>query len=136
MMHFQRVGIIIAAAAGMLGTFLPWVNVPILGSISGTQGDGWITFVLFALTVFLAIVGKKQQVLRGGQFFITMLFGVAAGGFGLWKIIDFHTSIGSSASDNPLTRAVGSVVSVGIGLYLIVIAGLVVLVLGSALRKE
>jgi hypothetical protein len=136
MMRFQRVGIIIAAAAGMLGTFLPWVNVPILGSFVGTQSDGWITFVLFALTAFLAIVGNKQRVLRGGQFFITMLFGVAAGGFGLWKIIDFHTSIGNTASDNPLTRAVGSVVSIGVGLYLIVIAGLAVLVLGSAFRKE
>ena len=89
-MHFQRISIIISAAAGMLGTFLPWVNIPILGSYNGTQGDGWITFVLFALTVFLAIVGNKQHVLRGGHFFITMLFSVAAGGFGLWKIIDFH----------------------------------------------
>lgn len=135
-MHFQRMSIIIAAAAGMLGTFLPWVNIPILGSYNGTRGDGWITFVLFALIVFLAIVGNRQHVLKGLHFFITMLFSVAAGGFGLWKIIDFQTSIGSSASDNALTRAVGSAVSVGFGLYLIVIAGLAVLILGSAIRKE
>lgn len=41
-----------------------------------------------------------------------------------------------AASDNALSRAVGSVVSVGVGLYLIVGAGLAVILLGSALRKE
>jgi len=139
-MHGQRVGIFLAAAAGMLGTFLPWMNIPILGGITGTQGEGWfngwITFALFGFTLLLALVGNKQSVLKGGQFLLTMLFSVGAGGIGLWKIIDFHRSIGSSASDNALFRAVGSVVSVGVGLYLIVGAGLAVILLGAALRKE
>lgn len=139
-MHSQRVGIFLAAAAGMLGTFLPWMNIPIIGSITGTQGEGWfngwITFALFGFTLLLTLVGNKQSVLRGGQFLGAMLCSVAAGGIGLWKIIDFHTSIGDTASDNALSRVVGSVLSVGVGLYLIVGAGVAVILLGSALRRE
>lgn len=139
-MHSQRVGIFLAAAAGMLGTFLPWLNIPLLGSITGTQGEGWfngwITFALFGFTLLLTLVGNKQRVLRGGQFFLAMLFSIGAGGIALWKIIDFHTSIGDTASDNALSRAVGSVVSVGVGLYLIVLAGIAVVLLGAALRRE
>lgn len=139
-MHGQRVGIFLAAAAGMLGTFLPWLNIPLLGSITGTQGEGWfngwITFALFGFTLLLTLVGNKQQVLRGGQFFLAMLLSIGAGGIALWKIIDFHRSIGDTASDNALSRAVGSVVSVGVGLYLIVLAGIAVVLLGAALRRE
>jgi hypothetical protein len=32
-MHKQRSAILLASAAGVLGTFLPWVNLPIVGAM-------------------------------------------------------------------------------------------------------
>lgn len=125
-MHKHRLGILIASGAGMLGTFLPWATVPFLGSISGTKGDGWITFVLFGIALGLTLIGDKKTILTGGPFVLALILGAAAGLFGLWKIIDFHSSIGEASA----------LVSLGIGLYLIVLAGLVVVILGLSLKKE
>ncbi len=141
-MHGQRVSIFIAAAAGMLGTFLPWVNVPIFGSITGTgiKGEdwfnGWITFALFGAALLLALVGNKQRVLRIWQFLGVVLLSGTAGGIGLVKIIDLHRPIGGAGSDSSLSMSVSSIVSVGVGLYLIVGAGVAVILLGFLLRKE
>ena len=47
-MHRQRLVIAVVAVIGMLATFMPWVSVPIAGTINGTKSDGWITLALFA----------------------------------------------------------------------------------------
>lgn len=134
-MHKQKVAIIIASAAGMVGTFLPWVTLPILGGISGTQGDGWITFIMFGLALVAAAVGNKEHALNAVQLVLAVILGGGAGLVGIWKIIDFKRSVGDVPTDNALAKAVGSIVSIGSGLYLIALAGIAVIFFVFALRE-
>jgi hypothetical protein len=135
-MHKQKTGIIIASAAGMVGTFLPWINIPVLGGIRGTDWDGWITFIMFGLALVVAAVGSKERALNVVQLVLAVILGGGAGLFGVWKIIDFKSSIGEVASDNALGEAMGSIISVGSGLYLIVLAGIAVIFFAFALKKS
>ena len=129
-MHKQRLGILIAAAAGMLGSFLPWVSVPFLGSISGIRGsDGWINLVIFAIPLIMALIGNKESILDGTKLYVAVLFGAIGAGMGIWKIVDVGSIIGEAGG-------LGKAISVGFGLYLIVLAGIAVVVLGFVLKKE
>ena len=53
---------IIAAVAGLVGmiaTFLPWLSTSAFGisvSAKGSDGDGWISFICFAVVLSIAIV--------------------------------------------------------------------------------
>lgn len=125
-MHAQRTAVAVAAGVGMLCTFLPWVKGPIVGSVDGTEGDGWITLALCAVALVFVLTGDKRAPLTSGARTGSALFGVAAGGIALWKIVDFN----SAMADNPFGRAF----SVGIGLYLLVAAGAAIAILPSVVR--
>lgn len=135
-MHRQRIAILIASAAGMLGTFLPWVNIPLMGSLNGTGGDGWITFGLFGVAFLITFLGNKTLALKGVYLALGLISGVIAGAIGVWKILDFNSSIGRTAPQTELVKSFGKLVSVGFGLYLIVVAGIAVLLSGILLRKS
>jgi hypothetical protein len=60
----QRWVLIVAAAAWTLCTFLPWINIPIRGSVAGTEGDGWITLGIFALALLITLTGTPGLVRR------------------------------------------------------------------------
>lgn len=126
-MHKQRLFIAIAAGIGMLATFLPWMHAPIVGSINGTAGDGWITFGLFAIALIIALVGAKASALSNKLVVAALVPPALAGLIGLWKIIDFHNKMGALANDdNPFAAVMAQAVGVDIGLYLVVIAGIAI----------
>ena len=135
-MHQQRLYVLIAAAAGMLGTFLPWVSLPFLGSVSGTSAgaDGWISFVFFGVVLAMTLIGKREALLEGWHFMLAIIFGAAGAIFALWKIIDINSVIGGKGQGE-MGKAMGKMVSVGFGLYLIVIAGIAVVVLAFVMQK-
>lgn len=125
-MNKQRIAILIVAGLGALGTFMPWVKVPIVGSISGTKGDGWITFALFAVPIIISLINDKSKSLKGGLLIAAVLPGLAAGIIGIWKILDFNSKISemSNLEDNPFAQAIEATVSIEFGLYLIVLTGI------------
>jgi hypothetical protein len=126
----QRVVLMVAAAAGMLGTFLPWVNIPIRGSVAGTEGDGWITLGLFAIALVVALSGVPGL----GRRICMGLAGVAASAIGVHDAANvFALKAEMSAEGDRFSETLASSVSVGGGLYLVIIAGLVV-ALGALLR--
>lgn len=55
-MNKQRLAILILAGLGALATFMPWVKAPIVGTINGTKGDGWITLALFAVPLVISLL--------------------------------------------------------------------------------
>ncbi len=128
-MNKQKLFVVIAAAAGALGTFLPWVTVPLFGSINGTQGDGWITLALFAITIVLAFIGNKEQRMAGGRFYLWLLPSVLASLMGIYKIIDFNSKMSEAGG-------FGGAISIGTGLYLIIIAGIAALLLGFLIKDD
>jgi hypothetical protein len=125
-MHKQRVVMIALSAIGALGTFLPWVNIPIIGSINGTAGaDGWITTGLFAATIVATLVVRDRvRPLRVRDGLLVSAPAVLAALVGGYKIFDFYSTMNSLPGDNPFAKGLASTVSVGPGLFAIVLMGL------------
>lgn len=132
----QRLTVAIAAGVGMGATFLPWVRAPIVGTIDGTAGDGWITLALFAVTLALALVGDRGRLLSAGHRIGLLVPSSLAGLIGVWKIADFNSRMAEIQQDpNPFAPLLSASVQIGFGLYLVVIAAIAVLVLAFAVRR-
>ena len=113
-MHKQRLAVIVAAGLCMFATFLPWAKVSFFGmsvSVKGTEGDGWISFALFAVAAVLAFLGDdRNQAIDAGKVKGVAGLGAAITLFMLWELIG---SIGFSYSS--------------FGVYLALLAGIAVL---------
>lgn len=122
-MHKQRLAVIVAAAVGMVATFLPWAKVSMFGisiSVKGSEGDGWITFVLFAVAGVLAFLGDdRNQPIDAGKVKGVAGVGAAITLFMLWELI---FSIKFSYSS--------------IGVYLALLAGLAVLAVPFVIKDS
>jgi hypothetical protein len=126
-MNKQRLAILIAAGLGALATFLPWVKAPIVGTINGTEGDGWITLVLFSVPLVISLLNDRTKAVKGGILYGAIIPSIIAGIIGIWKIIDINNINKMSMSeigDNPFAKALGITVSIEFGLYLVVLAGI------------
>jgi hypothetical protein len=122
-MNKQRLAILIVAGIGMIATFLPWVKIPLHGTINGTKGDGWITFALFAIPLILSLLNDKTKRIEGGWLCAVVIPAIFSVVIGIWKIAEFN-SIMSDLGDNPFAKSFG-VISIEIGLYLVILSGLV-----------
>ena len=122
-MNQQRLAILIASGLGALATFMPWVKAPFIGSIAGTQGDGWITFILFNISLILSLRGDKTKSIAGGKRFATVIPPIIAAFIGITKILSFNSNMGD-LGDNSLAQAMGASISIEFGLYLVILAGI------------
>ena len=134
--HKQRLGILIAAGLGISATFLPWVHAPIIGSVAGTAGDGWITLLFFIPALIFALRGDSRVPVRGGKRLGLVIPAVLAAILGIWKIISLKTAMSGAADDNPFAKAMSLSVQIGFGLYLLVAAGVAVAVVAWLLDKN
>lgn len=100
------------------------MRAPIIGTVDGTAGDGWITFVLFAISLSLVFTGRRHEVLSGGEQAGAAICTALAVLLGIWKILDFHARKSDAARDNPFAQALMGSVQIGFGLYLVVLAGI------------
>lgn len=113
------------------------MHAPIVGSVPGSSGsDGWITFILFVITIGLCFVGNRTKTLTIGFLIGAIVPSLLASIIALIKIIDFNSRTSGMGDDNPFAKALTQTVGIGIGLYLIVLAGIAVLVAGIFLRKS
>lgn len=138
-MNKQRLAILIAAGLGALATFMPWVKLPIVGTISGTKLDGWITFVLFSVAIVVCLQADKNKNVEGKNLLWAIIPSVLAGLIGIWKIIDFNSKMGDSLgdiSDNPFSEALAASISIEIGLYLVILASIAVPVLAHLMKDK
>lgn len=110
-MNDQRLGIAILSALGMLATFMPWVKIPVLGYSMGTDHSGWITFGILIIPFILAFVGKKSHPLEGVKLYVALGASVLVAAIGIWEIFDLDS---------------GVLTSVEYGLYLLVLAAVVI----------
>lgn len=137
-MHQQRTAILIAAAVGMVGTFLPWYNAFII-SINGTNDPdriGWITLLLFGGILLTTLAGDRESALKGGSLGIAFLLALGAGFLALWRISGFRSAIGRSSTEGPFARSLSSMISVGFGLYIVLLAAVGIILLGLFLQKK
>ena len=122
-MNKQRFAILIVAVLGALATFMPWVKAPIVGTINGTKGDGWVTLVLFAVPLVISLLNDITKALKGGLLYGAIIPSLVAGAIGVWKIFDFNSKM-SDIGNNPFAKALLATVSIEFGLYLVVLAGI------------
>jgi hypothetical protein len=100
-LHKQRLAIAIAAGIGMLATFMPWAQMPIVGSVDGTAGDGWITLALFLPALILALRGDRMTPLIGSARLGAAIPAGIAALIGVWKIVEFQSKMAEMRADMP-----------------------------------
>lgn len=131
-----------AAVFGMLATFLPWVKVPLVGDISGTDGsDGWITFGLYLIPFIIVLIGDKTQRIKtkSVKFFLAIVPALLATAIGIYKIVDILSVLidnVDSDDDNPFSQVFASGFSIEAGLYLVVLSGIVLTILAFAIKGK
>ncbi|MBX9623945.1 MAG: DUF4339 domain-containing protein [Gemmataceae bacterium] len=125
-LHRQRFGVVVAAGAGMLATFLPWFHAPIVGAVYGAAGPGWKTLVLFTPAVILALVGDQTRAVVGIRRLGAVIPAGIATLIGLRMLANISSRKGRierGDSWEAMTELMGGV-QPGAGLYLLVIAGI------------
>ena len=129
--HIQRAALGAAAILGALSTFMPWLSAPVIGTVYGTAGDGWITLVLFIPCLAFAWLGDRLIPLEGWRQFAASIPPAIAGMIGIWKIVGFNMKISEMRSEmagNPFGAAMANMASVSMqtrfGLYFLVLAGI------------
>lgn len=127
-MHRQRIIIMVAGAAGMLGVLLPWMNAPLVGSLPGTSaphGTGWIALGLAALALAGAV---GRDAMKVPARLISGCAGAGMSGIAVWQIVTvLRAKAEIRAEGAPFGDAMAQAVNVGAGAYLTVASGLVII---------
>jgi len=102
-MEKKRMLILIIAAVGIIGSFMPWASVFGM-NLAGTEDGGWLTIILFAIGGGIAFTrgNRSEPIARNmmpavwgsaGVALVVALvkvfrdFGPADRGFGLWLVL-------------------------------------------------
>lgn len=126
----KRIIIIVSSIIGAIATFLPWVTATVSGfgqnvseSVNGTEGDGYITLVIFAVIAVIALIGINKQALpMWGKVAVTILSVICL----IVAIVDMTnvSRLGIDVSDFS-AFGITAGTSVSIGLILLAIASIV-----------
>ena len=98
-MNKQRKFVLIAAAAGLISMFLPWIRVSVFGltqSVNGLHGTGVLVFLCFAACGIIAYLGDQSKNLEKTMWMITLICGALATLIVVWNIINASGSIYSA----------------------------------------
>ncbi len=90
-MNKQRKFILIAAVAGFIAMFLPWVRISFFGisnSVSGMHGSGILVFFCFIGAGVVAFLGDQTKNLDKTFWFIALACGALASLIMVWNFID------------------------------------------------
>jgi len=134
-MNKQKLSIIITAGVGVIATFLPWVTVPVLGSINGARGIGWLTLALFIAVIVVNLIGNQTERLKGLHLYGTIGAGLISAIVATIKIVEFYINI-SNIETNMFTEALKNTVSLSIGIYLVVLAGLAIPIVAFVVKDK
>ncbi len=119
-MSKQRKFVLIAAAAGVVSMFLPWISISIFGytqSQNGMHDIGILVFLCFLVSGAIAYLGDQTKNFDKNMWGIVL----AAGAIALLSIIWFYSKANDSIMGGSL---------VGFGVYIAAIAAIGIL--GSA----
>lgn len=124
-MEKNRLFIIISAAVGIIGSFLPWVsvNAGAFGSysVNGLHGDGWFILICGVVAIVLACLNDVKSSLPKGLAIGVIVSGAIATVVGLIDVFNVNKFV---ADFN------GYGVSIGFGLILTLIASIAIVVTG------
>lgn len=123
----SRVRITIAGLSlvGALGTFMPWVSIPIAGTINGTRGDGWVTLACFAIAMLVGLSPSPSSPITFKRRLIAAIMGVFAAIIAMAKIGELSETLEQGRAARDLSGAMMQMSNIGSGLWIITICGLV-----------
>lgn len=130
----SRVTLAACAAAGMVATFLPWIQAPLIGGVPGSRGDGWFTFVGFAIILAVATSPNPRAPLRRGRRVVCSLFGAGCAALAVWKVLQLMDLVATQELEGGLAASFANSTSVGAGLWLVLICGVVATAAALVLR--
>ena len=116
-MNKQRKFILIAAAVGILGMFLPWVKV-FFFSYNGMHGSGILAFLAFAGAGVVAFLGDQTKALEKTFWFIALACGALSTLIIVWNLIDGLGNGGASVLSFGIYLAALGAVGVLLSAYL------------------
>jgi hypothetical protein len=134
-MNKQRFAMLIAAIVGALSTFLPWIHISNIRTIYGFDNVGLYTFFLFLVPIILLLFYDKTKPIRNGVLLITVIPPIIAGFIGVQKFLQFN-SLTSNMANNFFTQAIGNSMTIGIGLYLVIITGFILPILALLIKEK
>jgi hypothetical protein len=127
----------VAAAAVMIGTTLPWISAPIVGSMPGYRGDGIFALAAGAVALVVVLVGAAMDLSFSVQKWTAVLMGSVAVAIPAVKWYELELRINEVAgSDNPFSGAVSASVNVDVGLVVTLVGGILLVFLPFALSDE
>ncbi|MBS1511120.1 MAG: hypothetical protein JST86_09780 [Bacteroidetes bacterium] len=85
-MNKQRKFILIAAAVGIIGMFLPWINLFII-SYNGMHDWGILAFFSFLGAIGVSLIGDQTKNLEKTYWFIALICGALASLIILWTLL-------------------------------------------------
>ncbi len=95
----QRKFILIAAVAGFIAMFLPWIKISIFGFadyVNGMHGSGILVFLCFIGAGVVAYLGNQTKPLEKSFWFIALICGAVATLLMLWFLVDVSGGSGMS----------------------------------------
>ena len=126
-MNKQRLAILIVAGLGALATFLPWAKIP-----GGTalHGEIFFTLGLFSIAILISLSKDKTESIKGGLLYAAMIPGILAVAIGL--------KYNSEMPEKAIALGVeqGGKLTIGSGLYLVVLAGIALPIVGFLIKER
>lgn len=120
----KQIAAVLCCSGIIIGSFLPWAEVGGFFSRAGTDGDGVLTLILGGIALALVLIGKTPIKLYAAGGLIAL-----AAAIGIYDAIDISRIGGADDS-------FGIEVTVGSGLYLVIISSIAGLVATGARALE
>ena len=129
-MNAQRIVVLILSILGMIGIFMPWVSIP-FATVNGidANGDQWVVVAGFGICLIMAFVGDRKWSMSAGALVTVWIFSLGVAALGIYEISEIKRKI----AEDPKA---GEVMKVGNGLYLIVVAGILMPILAQVMNKR
>ncbi|HCS21243.1 MAG TPA: hypothetical protein DIW47_11900 [Bacteroidetes bacterium] len=133
-MNTQKRVVLTIAAIGMLTTFMPWVQGQIPGGTMVRNGEEWITLALFAIPVLLCLLNNRSAPLSGFKLYAAVLPAIFVALIAILKMDEFSSIITQIDPNHPFAEFMDTDVTIGFGLYLLLLAALALPVAAFWLR--
>jgi hypothetical protein len=123
-MDKQRVAILIASAIGLASVFLPWMEHPLRGTVTGFHPRipiGKIEIILFTIPIIYTLISDRTKQLSNKAMYVSAGSGAVAAVLGFMAINTYSREI---------------LINIGMGLYLLVLSAIAIPVLAFLLKKK
>lgn len=124
-MHNQRIAILISAIAGIIATFLPFMNIWFMkvSLIETKDGTGYVIIAAFAVSLIVTLIGNPKNVITKGHLIGVIIPGLIPAVLLLIFLMKF------------LNDEILKTLSIfGIGYYLALAASFAILFFGLSLK--